>query len=136
MEESDSPDARTMPESHSALAAIEAHVPGHTVLCDRHSTVERPDIFTETHIMGDDTRVLTVRAEHCEALAARHIAHVAVVDAASPYTVVRTHLSGAFMQVCLGGEGHTLLDGRWHSHTRGYRSEEHTSELQSRENLV
>lgn len=80
------------------------------------------EAFTETHVLGEDTHVLTVRAEHCEALAARHIAHVAVVDAAVPYTVVRTHLSGAFMQVCLGGEGRTLLDGRWHSHTRGYAS--------------
>src|SRR5690606_4549520 len=82
----------------------------------------RPDIFTETHVLGDDTHVLTVRAEHCDALAARHIAHVAVVDAASPYTIVRTHLSGAFMQVCLGGEGHTFLDGRWLAHTPGYAS--------------
>ena len=87
--------------------------------CER---VKRPDIFSETHVLGDDTRVLTVRAEHCEALAARHIAHVAVVDAAAPYTIVRTHLSGAFMQVCLGGEGHTFLDGRWMAHTPGYAS--------------
>lgn len=89
------------------------------VSCEK---VERPDIFTETHVLGDDTRVLTVRAENCEALAARHIAHVAVVDAAAPYTIVRTHLSGAFMQVCLGGEGHTFLDGRWLAHTPGYAS--------------
>src|SRR5690606_6942537 len=60
-----------------------------------------------------------VRAEQCDALAVRHIAHVAVVDAAAPYTIVRTHLSGAFMQVCLSGEGQTLLDGRWYPHKPG-----------------
>lgn len=84
--------------------------------------MEQLDLLTETHILGDDTHVLTVRAEQCEALAARHIAHVAVVDAAAPYTIVRTHLSGAFMQVCLGGHGRTLLDGRWHTHSVGYAS--------------
>ncbi|MDS1142518.1 AraC family transcriptional regulator [Pusillimonas sp. SM2304] len=84
--------------------------------------MEKPDLLTETHIFGDDTHVVTVRAEHCEALAARHIAHVAVIDAAAPYTIVRTHLSGAFLQVCLGGEGQTLLDGSWRSHTAGVAS--------------
>ena len=84
--------------------------------------MEKPDLLTETHIFGDDTRVVTVRAEHCDPLAARHIAHVAVIDAAAPYTIVRTHLSGSFMQVCLGGEGRTLLDGRWHTHPVGVAS--------------
>ena len=65
-------------------------------------------------MLGEATVQTVVRAEHCDALAARHLAHVAVVDAAAPYTVVRTHLSGAFMQVCLSGEGQTLLDGRVH----------------------
>lgn len=80
----------------------------------------RPDLSVETHIWGEDTRYTVVRAEHCEALAARHIAHVAVIDAAAPYTIVRTRLSGAFMQVCLAGEGRTLLDGRWYTHKPGY----------------
>jgi len=80
---------------------------------------QHPDLSVETHIWGDSTTRTTVRAEHCEALAARQIAHVAVVDAATRYTVVRTHLSGAFMQVCLGGEGQTLLDGRWYTHRAG-----------------
>lgn len=70
-------------------------------------------------MLGDATVQTVVRAEQCDALAARHIAHVAVVDAAAPYTVVRTHLSGAFMQVCLSGEGQTLLDGRWYPHKPG-----------------
>lgn len=83
---------------------------------------QHPDLSTETHIWGDDTRYTTVRAEHCEALAARHIAHVAVIDAAAPYAIVRTHLSGAFMQVCLAGEGRTLLDGKWYAHRAGHAS--------------
>jgi len=76
----------------------------------------------ETHIWGDDSRLTIVRAEQCEALAVRHIAHVAVMDAAAPYTIVRTHLSGAYMHVCLGGEGRTLLDGRWYTHKAGMTS--------------
>ncbi len=82
--------------------------------------MQPPDLSVETLVWGNRTHVVQVRAEHCEALAARRIAHVAVTDAAAPYTVVRTHLSGAYMQVCLGGEGHTLLDGRWYKHKPGY----------------
>lgn len=82
-------------------------------------SIKHPDISQETHVLGDDTVQTVVRAEHCDALAVRHIAHVAVVDAAAPYTIVRTHLSGAFMQVCLSGEGQTLLDGRWYPHKPG-----------------
>ena len=81
--------------------------------------IKHPDISQETHVLGDDTVQTVVRAEQCEALAARHIAHVAVVDAASPYAIVRTNLSGAFLQVCLAGEGQTLLDGRWYAHKPG-----------------
>lgn len=109
----------------TGTAGAEAHgagIPALASLAARDARIPRPDIHTETHVLGEDTQVLTVRAEHCEALAARHIAHVAVVDAAAPYTIVRTHLSGAFMQVCLGGEGQTLLDGRWLAHTPGYAS--------------
>lgn len=80
---------------------------------------QHPDLSVETHIWGDSTTRTVVRAEQCDALAARQIAHVAVVDAATDYTIVRTHLSGAFMQVCLGGEGSTLLDGRWYTHRAG-----------------
>ena len=81
-----------------------------------------PIPLTETHILGDASRMTVVRAENCGALAARHIAHVAVMDAASPYTVVRTHLSGAYLHVCLDGEGRTLLDGRWYAHKAGMTS--------------
>lgn len=81
-----------------------------------------PIALKETHIWGDDCPVTIVRAEQCEALAARHIAHVAVMDASEPYTIVRTHLAGAYMHVCLGGEGRTLLDGNWYVHKAGMTS--------------
>ncbi len=81
-----------------------------------------PVELKETHIWGEDSRYTIVRSEHCETLAKRHIAHVAVMDAAEPYTVVRTHLAGAYLQVCLGGEGRTLLDGRWYTHKAGMTS--------------
>lgn len=80
------------------------------------------DLNVETHLVGPGTTTTVVRAEQCEALSARHIAHVAVVDAATPYVVVRTHLSGAFLQACLDGEGKVLLDGRWYQHRPGFAS--------------
>lgn len=75
--------------------------------------------LVETHVWGDQSRYTQVRAEQCEALAARHIAHVGVIDAAAPYAIVRTHLSGAYLHACLDGEGRTLLDGRWFAHRAG-----------------
>ena len=76
----------------------------------------------ETHIVGNDTQQWTVRAEACAALAQRHIAHVGVGDAAVPYRIVRTNLSGAYLHASLGGEGRILLDGRWRPHRRGMTS--------------
>lgn len=75
--------------------------------------------LSETHIIGDDTIQQIVRAEDCPALAQRQISHVGVGDAAVPYRVVRTNLSGAYLHACLGGEGRMLLDGRWRAHRQG-----------------
>ncbi len=75
--------------------------------------------LSETHIVGDDTRQLAVRAEDCPALAQRHISHVGVGDAAAPYRIVRTRLSGTYVHASLGGEGRILLDGRWRPHRAG-----------------
>ncbi len=72
--------------------------------------------LSEIHIIGDDTRLTIVRAEECPALVQRHIAHVGVGDAAVPYQIVRTRLTGAYLHGCLGGEGRMLLDGRWRAH--------------------
>ena len=49
----------------------------------------------------------------------RHIAHVGVGDAAVPYRIVRTKLSGAYLHGSLGGEGRMLIDGRWRPHRDG-----------------
>lgn len=77
------------------------------------------DNLSETHIVGDDTRQVILRAEEHEALAQRHISHVGVGDAAVPYKIVRTHLSGTYVHASLGGEGRMLLDGRWRPHKAG-----------------
>ncbi len=76
----------------------------------------------ETHLIGDDTRQWIVRGEDCPALRQRHISHVGVGDAAVPYRIVRTSLSGAYLHASLGGEGRILLDGRWRPHKRGMTS--------------
>lgn len=78
--------------------------------------------LSETHIVGENTHQLTVRAEHCPALAQRKISHVGVGDAAVPYRIVRTHLSGTYVHASLGGEGRMLLDGRWRPHKAGWVS--------------
>jgi AraC-like DNA-binding protein len=76
----------------------------------------------ETHINGPDTRLWTVRGEDCPAMRQRHIAHVGVGDAAVPYRIIRTRLSGAYLHGSLGGEGRMLIDGRWRPHTEGMMS--------------
>lgn len=75
--------------------------------------------LSETHIVGEHTQQFIVRAEDCTALASRQISHVGVGDAAIPYRIVRTHLSGTYVHATLGGEGRILLDGRWRPHRAG-----------------
>lgn len=77
------------------------------------------DNLSETHIVGRNTHQAMVRAEECPALAQRQISHVGVGDAAVPYRIVRTHLSGTYVHASLGGEGRILLDGRWRPHQAG-----------------
>lgn len=76
----------------------------------------------ETHIDGPDTKLWSVRAEDCPALARRHIAHVGLGDAAVPFRIVRTKLSGAYLHGSLGGVGRMLIDGRWRPHGTGMAS--------------
>lgn len=75
--------------------------------------------LSETHIVGPRTEQLILRAEECSALAARQISHIGVGDAAVPYRIVRTHLSGTYVHASLGGEGRILLEGRWRPHRAG-----------------
>ncbi len=69
--------------------------------------------LSETHNVGDRTREWIVQAEECPALRWYQIRHVGVADAAEPYQMVRTNLSGAYLLACHGGEGRILLDGKW-----------------------
>ena len=79
---------------------------------------DHPDLL-ETHIDGQDTRLVTVRSDDCPALRQRHISHLGVGDAAAPYRIVRTKLTGAYLHGSLGGEGRMLVDGRWRPHRAG-----------------
>lgn len=76
----------------------------------------------ETHIDGPDTKLWAVRADDCPALRQRHILHLGVGDAAVPYSIIRTNLSGAYLHGSLGGEGRMLIDGRWRPHRAGMAS--------------
>ena len=69
--------------------------------------------LSETHLSGADTKEWIVRATDCPALQSHHIAHVGIADAAVPYSMVRTHLSGSYLLACTSGSGKILLDGRW-----------------------
>ncbi len=69
--------------------------------------------LVETHTVGSRTREWIVRAEQCPALRLHHIRHVGIADAAVPYEMVRTNLSGSYMLACVSGSGRILLDGRW-----------------------
>jgi AraC-like DNA-binding protein len=79
---------------------------------------ERP--LSETTILGAQTRICKVSAAECPSLEHRHIAHVAVANAASPFEMVRMDLSGTYMMACFGGSGRILLDGRWQSVKSGW----------------
>lgn len=41
------------------------------------------------------------------------IAHVGILHALHPFTVIRTDQSGSFLFACLSGEGQVLIDGGW-----------------------
>lgn len=74
---------------------------------------QKHQILSETHIVGERTTEWIVRKEQCPRLAHHQIAHVGVADASTPYSMVRTHLNGAYLLACFAGAGSILLDGRW-----------------------
>jgi AraC-like DNA-binding protein len=49
----------------------------------------------------------------CPQLGKYHIAHTGILEARSPYEIVRIFQSGTFMLACLSGEGVILVDGAW-----------------------
>jgi AraC-like DNA-binding protein len=74
---------------------------------------------------GPDTILRGVQAAHvdyrlwissfpvCPALNQFQIAHVGLMDAVSPYEIVRTRQSSTYFLACYGGRGKVLIDGRW-----------------------
>ncbi len=53
------------------------------------------------------------KSPECAMLADFHINHLGIMDARSPYEVVRVDQSGTFMLACLEGEGVVRVDGAW-----------------------
>lgn len=49
----------------------------------------------------------------CPLLGGCNISHTGIMEAKSPYEIVRTDQSGTFMLACLGGEGVIMVDGSW-----------------------
>jgi len=86
-----------------------------------------PSHLKNIRVLGDRTRVRVVRAGDddardwlqkapvCPLLAQHHIIHVGIMEARSPFEIVRTDQSGTFMMACLSGEGSILVDGSWKS---------------------
>jgi|TARA_B110000881_G_scaffold145716_1_gene128962 AraC-like DNA-binding protein len=86
-----------------------------------------PNRLKNIRVLGDRTRVRVIRvgdqdhrdwlqdAPVCPLLAQHQIIHVGVMEALSPFEIVRTNQSGTFMMACLSGEGSILVDGSWKS---------------------
>lgn len=88
--------------------------------------------FPDIHVLGERTRYIAVGAASddgsrpwladqpvCTLLSHHHIAHVGIMDASTPYEIVRTRQSGTFMLACLEGEGVVLVDGGWKKIRKG-----------------
>lgn len=85
---------------------------------------ESPEIH-DLETFGESTRFQVVRAEEgddrgwldnapiCELLQTHHIAHVGLMWAKPPFTVIRAEASGTFALVGLEGRGEILIDGHW-----------------------
>ena len=61
----------------------------------------------------DDERPWLHDQPACPVLAQHHIAHVGLMEAKTPFEVVRHDQSGTYMMACDEGEGHVLVDGNW-----------------------
>ena len=94
-------------QSHTALTRCDNFLP----ICLFVQRLSQQ--LKETHVIGRHSTEWRVKAEECPALARHDIKHVGIVNAAAPYSMVRSDLSGAYMLACFGGRGEILLDGRW-----------------------
>jgi AraC-like DNA-binding protein len=62
---------------------------------------------------ADESREWLASAPVCAALSRYGIVHVGLAQAAHPYRVVRTDLSGTFIMMCISGLGQIRLEGAW-----------------------
>jgi len=69
--------------------------------------------FVAIRASGEDQRSWLAHSPVCPLLSQFNIAHVGVIHAESPFTVVRGTQSGTFMMACTSGQGEILVDGRW-----------------------
>lgn len=69
--------------------------------------------YSVVHANPDETRSWLLTGPSCETLRQKHIAHVGVMHAQSPFEVRRSMQSGTYMMACLAGEGVVLADGNW-----------------------
>lgn len=67
----------------------------------------------ETNILGTETREWGISAQICPALRAFHIRGVGLGSPGRGYRIVRHRPPFSHINVCIEGEGRTLVDGRW-----------------------
>ena len=83
-----------------------------------------PGSLEETHNFGksdfiavrsseEDPRSWLAKSPVCQQLEHLSIAHVGVLHALYPFTIIRSSQSGTFMFACTSGCGEVLVDGRW-----------------------
>jgi AraC-like DNA-binding protein len=61
----------------------------------------------------DTSRVWTEATPLCPALGRHHILHAGIVEAFSPYRLLRQNAAVLEMLACFGGEGRVLIAGKW-----------------------
>lgn len=62
---------------------------------------------------AEDSRFWMKKSQFCPLLQQHHISHVGIMEAMSPFEIVRMNLGGTFMIACIEGEGVVLVDGGW-----------------------
>ena len=97
------------------------HVAASSARMERGSGQQGDDI----QVLGAETRYQLVSGHQveerdwmaghpkCDGLENHQIAHMGVMDAKSPFHIVRSDQSGTFMLACLEGSGLVLADGQW-----------------------
>lgn len=91
----------------------------------QRNMIEARQPLADVTIHGPHTRmrgIKAVQAEYrpwiasfpvCPILDQYQIAHVGLMEAVSPYEIVRAEQTSTYFLACYGGRGHVLIDGRW-----------------------